>query len=98
MARRGDRRPRPAPVLKGIRDASAAPGMRAIAWGIAYPDIWRAFAPYLVGLVPNGRYFDRAWSAETAWERAWTQNIRAAATPMRAGTLCSPAERSKSMS
>ena len=74
-----DRRPRPAPVLEGIRDASAAPGMRAIAWGIAYPDIWRAVAPYLVGLVPNGRYFDRAWSAETAWERAWTLNIRAAA-------------------
>ena len=50
--------------LKRIRDAARASSLGAIAWGLAYPDLWRVLAPW----IPFEGAHDRAWAQEVVWE------------------------------
>ena len=55
-------------VLEGVRARARAPSSGAGAWGLAYPDLARLFAPVFVP-----RRMDRDWARETAWRRALDQ-------------------------
>ena len=66
------------------RDAAAS-SLEAAAWGIAYPDLIRSFAPFLVK-----QNVDRGWAIERAWESRmgqpatfgdWCEQIRAHRMP-----------------
>jgi hypothetical protein len=52
-------------LLEGVRARARAPSSGAGAWGLAYPDLARLFAPVFVP-----RRMDRDWARETAWRRA----------------------------
>jgi hypothetical protein len=56
---------RDAAELTAIRRRARTPGSAEAWWGLAYPDLLRAFLP---GLVPAG--IDRGWAMEQAWRRA----------------------------
>ena len=57
---------RDAQQLAAIRDGAAVRSVRSVAWGMAYPDMWRfLFAP-LAWLWPG---YDRAWALEMSWRR-----------------------------
>jgi hypothetical protein len=48
------------------------------AWGLAYPDLWRAIVP-----IPEAFRFqkDRGWAMQQAWERGWKESRGWNATP-----------------
>jgi hypothetical protein len=65
---------------------AAASSLEAAAWGIAYPDLIRSFAPFLVR-----QDVDRGWAIERAWESRmgqsptlgdWSQRIAAHEMPV----------------
>lgn len=67
-------------------DNAAASSLEAAAWGIAYPDLIRSFAPFLVR-----QDVDRGWAIERAWESHmgqdptlgdWSQRIAAHQMPV----------------
>ncbi|HMB51949.1 MAG TPA: hypothetical protein VKU40_01445, partial [Thermoanaerobaculia bacterium] len=62
-----DGRPPSTAALDVLVDASGASSLDAIAWGLAYPDLWRAagFPLYLID--PK---VDRGWALERAWRDA----------------------------
>jgi hypothetical protein len=62
-----DGRPPPPAALDELVDASGASSLDAIAWGLAYPDLWRlaGFPLYLID--PK---VDRGWALERAWRDA----------------------------
>ncbi len=72
----------PAEKLAAIVDAAASPSLDAVAWGLAYPDLWRTFA----GFVLRDKTLDRGWALEQAWRErlenpdltlaGWQQRIR----------------------
>jgi hypothetical protein len=45
--------------------------LEATAWGLAYPDLIRSFAPFLVD-----RHADRGWAIERSWESRIGQELR----------------------
>src|SRR5262249_10638790 len=49
-----------------IVDLSRRSSLNDVAWGFAYPDLWRTFTPF----VPTSAT-DRAWALEQAWGREW---------------------------
>ena len=51
--------------LPEIVNAAGASSLEAAAWGLAYPDFWRAFAAGLV----RDKQRDRAWAQEQRWKR-----------------------------
>ncbi len=55
---------RDAAELARIRAAASRSSMRAMAWGVAYPDMWRLLAPPLLKSTP---YLDRGWALQEAW-------------------------------
>jgi len=61
-ALRADRPPTDA-ELAGVVAAATRPSLSEVAWGLAYPDTWRA-------ILPIGRFDkDRGWAMEQAWRR-----------------------------
>ena len=46
---------------------SAANGLDATAWGLAYADLWRAFLPVIFTVTDRG--VDRGWALEEVWRR-----------------------------
>jgi Patatin-like phospholipase len=48
------------------------------AWGLAYPDLWRAIVP-----IPGAFRFekDRGWAVQQAWERGWKESRGWTTTP-----------------
>ena len=54
----------PAAALDEIVRAAGASSLDAGAWGVAYPDLWRAFFGFLV----RRRTLDRGWAMEQAWK------------------------------
>lgn len=49
--------------LSGVVAAAARPSLSEVAWGLTYPDTWRA-------ILPIGRFDkDRGWAMEQAWRR-----------------------------
>jgi hypothetical protein len=61
------------PLQNSELDSVVALAMRdslnEIAWGLAYPDFWRALLP----IPPDLRFIkDRGWAMEAAWSRAWS--------------------------
>jgi hypothetical protein len=52
-------------LLEAVRVRARTPGSSESAWGLAYPDLVRLFAPILVP-----RRMDRDWARESAWRRA----------------------------
>ncbi len=69
-----DGAPRPPATRAAIRAAAAQPTLRPVAWGLAYPDLWR-FAPW-----PRARArvleADRGWAMEAAWSDVWRRTLR----------------------
>ncbi|MEO8084096.1 MAG: hypothetical protein ABI780_09760, partial [Ardenticatenales bacterium] len=62
--------PRPPATLAAIRAAAAQPSLRGVAWGLAYPDLWRiVLAPAVGRALPATS--DRGWAAERAWGDVW---------------------------
>jgi hypothetical protein len=55
---------RPDDQLEMIRAAAEAPSLPAVAWGVAYPDLMRIAAPYVMNVVWK---YDRAWAMEQSW-------------------------------
>jgi uncharacterized protein YjbI with pentapeptide repeats len=51
--------------LHTIKDAAEAPSLDDVAWGLAYPDFWRVFFPYIKSA--KGRLVDRGAALEQAW-------------------------------
>jgi Dyp-type peroxidase family len=51
--------------LEAVRMRARTPGSSESAWGLAYPDLVRLFAPVFVP-----RRMDRDWARESAWRRA----------------------------
>lgn len=69
-----DGRPRPPAMLAAIRAAAAQPTLRPVAWGLAYPDLWRVvLAPAVGPWLP--RADDRGWAAEQAWGDVWRRTL-----------------------
>ncbi|HEX6739915.1 MAG TPA: hypothetical protein VF310_16675, partial [Vicinamibacteria bacterium] len=74
----------PRPVMN-----AAANGLDAAAWGLAYPDLWRAFLPVLFRVAD--RDVDRGWALEETWRRrlsdtelrisAWRQRVAEGSLP-----------------
>lgn len=62
--------PRSPERLAAIRAAASRSSMRAMAWGVAYPDVWRLMAPPLLKRMP---YLDRGWALQEAWRRQLEQ-------------------------
>ncbi len=60
------RTPRDPEALKGVRQSSSESSLRAIAWGIAYADLWRLLFPPLLKFQPE---VDRAWAMEKVLEQ-----------------------------
>lgn len=52
-------------ALAKVVEAAGSSSLSATAWGIAYPDFWRAFSLSQ----PWSREVDRGWSMEQAWRR-----------------------------
>ena len=52
-------------LLEAVRIRARTPGSSESAWGLAYPDLVRLFAPVFVP-----RRMDRDWARESAWRRA----------------------------
>jgi hypothetical protein len=52
-------------LLEAVRARARTPGSSESAWGLAYPDFVRLFAPVFVP-----RHMDRDWARESAWRRA----------------------------
>lgn len=68
-----------------VNHDSTSSSLEAAAWGIAYPDLIRTFAPFLVK-----QNVDRGWAIERAWESRmgqsptladWSERIRAHEMP-----------------
>lgn len=79
-----DRFTRTGGTLEGrqaVRTAAAASSLRQIAWGVAYPDVWRLLFAPLLHLAPA---LDRGWAAEVAW-RAHLREPRAGLRDWRGG-------------
>lgn len=53
----------PPPALEEIRQVAGASSLDGASWGLAYPDLWRIFAPFLV----RNRFLDRGWALEAVW-------------------------------
>jgi hypothetical protein len=51
--------------LPAIERAAGASSLDEVAWGVAYPDLWRG----LLGVVVRPRTFDRGWALEQALSR-----------------------------
>lgn len=69
-----DGQPRPPATLAAIRAAAAQPTLRPVAWGLAYPDLWRVMLAPAVGTwLP--RADDRGWAAEQAWGDVWRRTL-----------------------
>ncbi|HYT75397.1 MAG TPA: hypothetical protein VEL79_11655 [Vicinamibacterales bacterium] len=52
-----------------IRALATRSSLNEAAWGLAYPDFWRALLP----IPPSLRFVkDRGWALETAWARDWS--------------------------
>ena len=64
-----DLRPEAGPGdLARIRTFATRSSLNEAAWGLAYPDFWRALLP----IPPSLRFVkDRGWALETAWSRDW---------------------------
>lgn len=58
--------PRPPAELQRIRDAAAHSSLRAMSWGVAYPDVWRLLAPPMLKWAP---YLDRGWALQEVWRQ-----------------------------
>jgi hypothetical protein len=43
--------------------------LQAVAWGMAYPDALRIFAPFVFSIFPKLQEFDRGWALEQAFRR-----------------------------
>lgn len=48
-----------------IQKAAGEPSLDSVAWGMAYPDIWRLFLAYVL---PH-KTEDRGWAMEQSWKR-----------------------------
>jgi hypothetical protein len=53
-----------ADVLQDVVTRASAPSSGEVAWGFAYPDLLRAFVPFVVPA-----HVDRGWAMESAWRR-----------------------------
>jgi len=53
----------PQTALEEIRQTAGASSLEGVSWGLAYPDLWRIFAPFLV----RNRFLDRGWALEAIW-------------------------------
>lgn len=65
-------------ALLAVRRAATSGGLRAVAWGIAFPDLLKVFKLRGVsGWVVGQRYdlLDRAWSLERVWMAAWNHYL-----------------------
>ncbi len=51
--------------LSHVREASRRGSLSEVAWGLAYPDLWRALVPIWFGRFEK----DRGWAMEQAWRR-----------------------------
>jgi hypothetical protein len=56
----------PATALDSIVDLSMRSSLNDVAWGFAYPDLWRTFTPVVWSSAT-----DRGWALEQAWKRQW---------------------------
>ncbi|MBI3325860.1 MAG: patatin-like phospholipase family protein [Nitrospinae bacterium] len=64
-----DRGPPEATSLDRIVQAAESSSLDAVAWGVAYPDLWRATLTPLFSLSPTLRTLDRGWAIEQAWKK-----------------------------
>jgi len=86
VARYADGNPPPQAELEGILRAAGTSSLEATAWGLLYPDLWRAVLPWLV----RDLTLDRGWALEQSWSRQlaraatlrqWRQDVAAARRP-----------------
>ncbi|HVH26369.1 MAG TPA: patatin-like phospholipase family protein [Vicinamibacterales bacterium] len=66
-------RPERAPTeeeLAYVRTMSTRASLNETAWGLAYPDLWRALIP-----IRSRFEKDRGWAMQKAWERGWTAPV-----------------------
>jgi hypothetical protein len=54
-----------ASTIRSIREAAESSSLDEVGWGVAYPDLWRVFGPFLV----QPKTLDRGWALEEAWHR-----------------------------
>ena len=57
----------PADKLDGIVELAMRSSLKDVAWGFAYPDLWRVVTPVVLSSAT-----DRAWALEQAWSRGWS--------------------------
>jgi patatin-like phospholipase len=58
--------------LDRVRGLSTRGSLNEVAWGFAYPDLWRVLLP----IPPPFRFEqDRGWAIQQAWERGWTAPV-----------------------
>lgn len=68
---------RDAPTLNAVRTAARRSSLRAVSWGIAFPDLLKVFQLRWLAapLEPRAAHLDRAWSLEQAWLAAWDHDL-----------------------
>ena len=81
--------PRSAERLRRVRAAASRSSLPAMAWGVAYPDLWRFVAPPTLQQAP---YLDRGWALQEAWRgelanprqtlRGWREQVAQGAMPV----------------
>lgn len=67
-------------TLHAVRTAARRSGLRAVSWGIAFPDLLKVFQLRWLAapLEPRTAHLDRAWSLEQSWLAAWDHDLAAA--------------------
>jgi hypothetical protein len=60
--------------LAAIREAARLSSLHAVAWGLLYWDLRRAYLPWMVGM-----YNDRGWALERAWRRGRLNSVQLSA-------------------
>jgi hypothetical protein len=66
-----------AETLSRVRAMAERSSLGEVAWGLAYPDLWRTLLP-----IPRWWRFekDRGWALEHAWRRGWSGTDRGLAS------------------
>ncbi len=64
-------------TLQAVRAAARRSSLRAVSWGIAFPDLLKIFQLRWLAapLEPRTAHLDRAWSLEQAWLAAWDHDL-----------------------
>ncbi|HMS79583.1 MAG TPA: hypothetical protein PKC20_08640 [Burkholderiaceae bacterium] len=64
-------------ALQAVRAAARRSSLRAVSWGIAFPDLLKIFQLRWLAapLEPRSAHLDRAWSLEQAWLAAWDHDL-----------------------